>query len=499
MRILYLDVDTLRSDHVGCYGYHRNTTPAIDSIAREGVRFTKVYLSDAPCLPSRTALFSGRLGIHTGVVDHGGIASEPFLEGPKRSFASVLSRTCWMKRLREAGYSTTTISPFAERHSAWWFCAGFNEIINSGKLGMETADDVEPHITDWLKRNASRDHWFLHLNLWDPHNPYRTPEKFGNPFANDPTPEWLTEEIRSRHWNEAGPECAREAVDFQQVSKQVGLEKNSWRAFPRQPISIDSMKEVRRMFDGYDCGIRYADNLIAKVVAMLKQQGVYEETAIVVSSDHGETLGELNIYGCHMTADEATCHIPLIIRWPGVTDHLANKAFTGLHLHIDAAATITELAGATVPDNWDGKSFAAQLRKGVDEGREFTVSSHMAGACQRAVRFDDYLCIRSYHDGYHLFPDRMLFNIKEDPHMQVDLAPTRPELVAQAMKLLDEWQAEALRTATHAQDPLWTVMQAGGPEHTRGYLPGYLKYLRATGRAEWAEKLERKFPREASA
>jgi hypothetical protein len=80
--------------------------------------------------------------------------------------------------------------------------------------------------------------------------------------------------------------------------------------------------------------------------------------------------------------------------------------------------------------------------------------------------------------------------------MQVDLAPSQPALVAQAMQLLDQWQAEALRTASHGQDPLWTVMQAGGPEHTRGYLSGYLKRLRATGRAAWAEKLERKFPRE---
>ena len=100
MRILYLDVDTLGLDHLGCYGYHRDTSPTIDAIAREGVRFRNVYVSDAPCLPSRSALFSGRFGIHTGVVDHCGVAAGPFREGPGRKFGPQLGRTCWLKRLR---------------------------------------------------------------------------------------------------------------------------------------------------------------------------------------------------------------------------------------------------------------------------------------------------------------------------------------------------------------------------------------------------------------
>ena len=496
MRILYIDIDTVRVDHLGCYGYHRNTSPSVDAVAREGVRFNNVYLSDAPCLPSRTALFSGRAGIHTGVVDHGGIASEPFIEGPQRIFNSTLARTCWMTRLREKGFSTTSISPFAERHAAWWFCAGFNEIINSGQRGMEIADEVEPLIMNWLGRNGPRDQWFLHLNVWDAHTPYRTPPEFGEPFANDPLPAWLTEQVRQQHWDSAGPESAQEPYDFQMISRLTGKAANPWGIYPRQPLSIGSMDDVRKMFDGYDTGILYADRLIGKVIDLLKKQGVYEETAIIIASDHGENLGELNIYAAHMTADEATCHIPLIIRWPGVTDGLKNRAFDALHLHLDFAATVAELAGGTVPDNWDGLSFAASLRQGRDEGRDFLVTSHMAGSCQRSVRFGDYLCIRSYHDGYHFLPDRMLFDIKKDPHMQHDLAPKRPEVIDQAMKLLDDWTADALRHASHGQDPLWTVMRAGGSEHTRGHLRSYTKHLRATNRARLADELERKFPHE---
>ena len=74
MRIVFFDLDTLRPDHLGCYGYFRNTSPNIDSIAREGVRFDRYYCSDAPCLPSRSALQSGLFGIHNGAVGHGGTA-----------------------------------------------------------------------------------------------------------------------------------------------------------------------------------------------------------------------------------------------------------------------------------------------------------------------------------------------------------------------------------------------------------------------------------------
>ena len=66
MRILFIDIDTLRPDHMGCYGYSRNTTPNMDQVCREGIRFDQYYCSDAPCLPSRAALISGQFGIHNG-------------------------------------------------------------------------------------------------------------------------------------------------------------------------------------------------------------------------------------------------------------------------------------------------------------------------------------------------------------------------------------------------------------------------------------------------
>jgi len=98
MRILYFDIDSQRADHLGCYGYHRPTSPNIDRIAADGVRFDNYYVSDSPCLPSRTALFSGRFGIHNGVINHGGVAADPFIEGSPR-FTTPVS-AAWNARMR---------------------------------------------------------------------------------------------------------------------------------------------------------------------------------------------------------------------------------------------------------------------------------------------------------------------------------------------------------------------------------------------------------------
>lgn len=490
MRILYFDIDSLRPDHLGCYGYHRATSPNIDRIAAEGVRFEHCHVPDAPCLPSRTALFSGRFGIHTGVINHGGVAADMFNEGPGRRFRSTLGSTSWMHGLRRAGLKTATVSPFGERHSAWHWYANFNEIYNTGKGGQERADEIAPVAIDWIRRNGREENWFLHVNFWDPHTPYRTPDAFGDPFAETPLPAWLTEEVRQQHWRGCGPHSAREVRGYDVRPMPA------WAAYTRQPMAIDAMTEVRRMFDGYDTGVRYADEHLAQVLNALADQGVLDETVIVISADHGENLGELNIYGDHQTADLITTHVPLIIRWPGASSQGGGRVDTALHYQADFAATLIEMLGGTVPGNWDGASFATAFREGRQDGRDYLVVSQGAWSCQRSVRFEDWMCIRSYHDGHHGFPEHMLFDVRNDPHEQRNLAPERPEVVARAMSLLDDWHGRMMRTATQGQDPMWTVMQEGGPEHTRGQLPRYLERLRETGRGEWAERLAVAHPRE---
>ena len=158
---------------------------------------------------------------------------------------------------------------------------------------------------------------------------------------------------------------------------------------------------------------------------------------------------------------------------------------------------MVELLGGKVPANWDGSSFADSMKENHQAGRDYLVLSQGAWSCQRSVRFEDSLCIRSYHDGYHAFPDVMLFDVREDPHEQHDLASATPQAVTRAMAMLEEWHATMMRTSTIGYDPMWAVMGEGGAFHTRGHLPAYLKRLRETGRTQWADKLKAQHPSDA--
>ena len=177
MRILFLDIDTLRPDHMGCYGYSRNTTPNMDQVCAEGIRFDNYYCSDAPCLPSRAALVSGMFGIRNGAVGHGGTAGDRRLTGPTRDFTDVVDENCFHNIFRRAGMHTASVSTFAERHSSWWFNAGFNECYNVGGRGGESGEKVLPVALDWLDRNGEKDNWFLHVHFWDPSHSVSRPSR----------------------------------------------------------------------------------------------------------------------------------------------------------------------------------------------------------------------------------------------------------------------------------------------------------------------------------
>ncbi len=487
MRFLMLDLDTLRADHLGCYGYHRDTSPNIDRIAAEGLRFENYYVTDAPCLPARSALTTGQFGIHNGVVNHGGTTADPMPEGPGRDFKQGLQSDGFFGTLRRAGLYTVSISPFGERHSAWQFYAGLNEMHNpAGRSGNERADEIEPTVLDWLDRNGARDNWFLHVNLWDSHTPYRAPEAYGNPFDGEPAPDWLTQEKIDRHREGFGTHSAADVLTY--------TNPRAWERFPRLPRDIRTVEDFTRWIDGYDTGIRYADDAIGRILDRLETLGVLDDTVILVTSDHGENQGELNIYGDHHTADQITSRVPMIVRWPGVTQ--AGTADRGLHYQIDLLATLAEMLGVEPSDRWDGTSYAAALAEPNAEGsgREFLVLSQMAWSCQRSIRWDNdegsWVLIRTYHAGLKDFPDVMLFDVAADPHEETDLAEQCPEVVAAGMALLEQWHAEQMACSPSPVDPLQTVLREGGPYHTRDHLKRYCEHLRATGRAHHAVRLE---------
>ena len=123
------------------------------------------------------------------------------------------------------------------------------------------------------------------------------------------------------------------------------------------------------------------------------------------------------------------------------------------------------------------------------------VTSQGAWACQRGVRFrsggQNYLFLRTYHDGFKELEPLMLFNLDDDLYLQQDLAAEEPGVVAEAQSLLESWATEQMLTSETDVDPLMTVLREGGPFYTRGYLPRYIERLKRTGREDHAVRLAR--------
>jgi arylsulfatase A-like enzyme len=468
VRILYVDCDTLRPDHLGCYGYHRPTSPTVDALAAESTVFDRVHASDVPCLPSRSALFSGQMGIRTGVVGHAG----KYARGryPGDGHVTDPERYPLAMALSKAGYLTSTFTTFHQRHLAWRFCAGWDEVHRfASTIGDEVATELEGPAIEWLTRNGQREDWFLHLHFWDPHVPYNTPLEFGNPMEGYAPPEFPSAEELAEQQGSYGPMGAADLIN------------DYHRPHPRMPKALRNRDDYRMLIDGYDVGIRYFDDTLGRIVDTLSALGILDDTVIILSSDHGENQGELNLYTSHSTADAITTRIPLVVRWPGVTTGTRSDA---LLYGLDLAPTLLDLLDIPVPSGWDGLSFAPAVRGEAMAGREELVFGHGAWFVQRAVLRDDWLYIRTLHKALDPMPDELLFDLRNDPRERHNLVASEPARRDALRGRLGAWWDEY---GGPDADPLVSMAAEGGAYYPRIFKDGYLKVLRESGR-DWAAK-----------
>jgi choline-sulfatase len=480
MRILYVDIDSLRPDHLGCYGYGRPTSPVIDEVAAGGVRFSGYHATDSPCVPSRAALMSVRPGIMSGVVAH-----ENTLEGSTMRYGKQEQNggsPMFMHHLAAAGYETVSFSSFANRHLMGWFHFGFRQFnLSSLKNGNENADEVNARALPWFREHASEDDWFVHLNYWDPHTMYTEPPGYAEEMFRHPAPEWPDERTIREQQSLTGVRTPR-------TLWTPGESPDGYRSpVPTMPDAITSRRDFEHLMNGYDGAIRYADEHLGHVLEELDRQGVLDETAILISADHGEAFGELGQYMEHGSASPAVNRVPLIARWPGLTDGAAGVERSELLYNLDLAPTVSEALGLDVPSGWQGRSFLPLLGGGeLEEPRAEIYLSHGLHTRQRAVHGGRFLYVRTYHPGLYLYPPRMLFDLHEDPHQTNDLAGEMPERVREMDVALTEWERRCVER-TGLPDAM-RVIQEQAPSML-GTLDGYLERLRADGREDDAEHL----------
>jgi arylsulfatase A-like enzyme len=269
--IVVITIDTLRADHLGCYGYFRNTSPTIDALAAESVLFTRAMTTMATTLPAHLSLWTSRMPLDIGVTKNGWkVFEREETESQIRLFAEML---------KDLGYTTAAFVSANPVKSYTGIDAGFDTFIQprtgAGKK-RERADRTNRAVLEWLDSQPAEP-FFLWVHFFDPHRPYSPPAPFDTAFA--------------------------DSADLQSF-----LESRPAIVKDRNPAVINS----HNMYDGE---ILFVDSEIEKLLQSLKDKQLFDDLALVLASDHGEALGEHGRFG-HGEIHNEQLHVPLMIKYP---------------------------------------------------------------------------------------------------------------------------------------------------------------------------------------
>ena len=452
MRVLFIDIDSLRADHVGGYGYEGPTTPNIDDLLDDAVAFERGYVANSPCMPSRAALTSGRFGIANGVETHGMQSQRIDRPENRTDWAGSWTenepnRPWWTlpELFFQNRIPTIGVSSFP-RHPAPWFYHVWHTFrqpqepdeemtVEWGHVSFQTprAETVTDIAIEELE-SVDGDSFFLYAQYWDPHAPYNRSEDEIDRFRDTPLPPYPTEEQLADHreW------------DTLRGATQEGIETRG---------------DLNEMLSAYDAEIRYTDRHVGRLLEYLKSTGQYDETLIVLSGDHGEEFGEHGLYREHWSTHDGTQRVPMIVK-PPADSEMEQGTREHLITNVDFAPTIADYLGESPPERWQGTSLRPVIESSDADGRDAIVFDHGLYTAQRAIRTPEWKLVRTYHPGMWdgVLPEYQLYEMNEDPWEQDDLAADRPDLVDSLEEEMILW---AERHRTGSVDPLRRVAERG--------------------------------------
>lgn len=288
--VVIVSLDAVRADHLSCYGHTRETTPVIDALAREGVRFERALSPSNWSMTSYGTLFTGlhppahRAGLFQRAAGGPTDAQEVRHYKDLNPGASTLA-----ERLRQGGWATAGFHSNLFLEPWYGFDRGFDTWVRyhgGAQVGVDLA-------IDWVEKRAGAP-IFLFLHLMDAHFPYDSPEAFRARFeAEDPLSDELVKQLLRAN-----------AAD---------LREETWARLHDLHPSL--RENVERL---YDASIAYADEQIGRLVDVLRAQGRLDRTIFVVHSDHGEGFWEHGEFRHGRSFHDEVVHVPLILRAPGI-------------------------------------------------------------------------------------------------------------------------------------------------------------------------------------
>ncbi|MBN2048084.1 MAG: sulfatase [Anaerolineaceae bacterium] len=403
--ILLVGIDSLRADHMSCYGYERLTTPYIDKFAKDATLFENYFCPNIPTTSGYSCMLTGMDVMSTQVVAlrH---------QGPMRSEVSTLAEI-----LKKNGYETTCVGFSGNPASR-----GFDNYIDYSSWGnweerpSLKAGNINEVAIPELDRLIDGDKpFFLFLRHMDPHSPYLPPAPYDGLFY---------------HGDMCDP--ANDSMEPVMNFKPFCDYFANW-----MPPGITDKDYVIAQYDG---AIAYMDASIEKIFRVLEDRGITEETIVIINSDHGETLYDNDCYFDHHGMYDQNLHIPLIIRYPGKVP--AGKRISGYGTHPDLVPTLMELTGIDTGINFDGKSLIPMMSGEVKSHHPEFYITECTWMRKHGWRTPEWKLIVALEPDFHFKPEVELYNLIEDPDEYNNLAEERPEVVAALRERMEAWIAK---------------------------------------------------------
>ena len=422
--VLLIVVDALRWDHVGVYNEAINLTPNIDSLAEDSVVFDRCFANASTTDPSMTTIMTGQYPLRHGILNHG----QEVTQGELSSVAAVES----LPMILQESHHT-----FAVSHKQRWHERGVDSYIhpqaNSDRDGSECRNDLLENTrtdgtstfplsytpaealttltTEVVQQRAEED-WFGYVHFMDTHIPYR--------------PDYRLDE--QRYTLDAFPNIAMETV-------VETLDGTHWGEYLEQlPDHIATTHDVIRT---YQNGVHVVDSAIGALIHQLRELEIYEDTAIILTADHGESLTEHDIFFDHHGLYDVSLRVPLIIDAPGCSGR-----YDEFVQHFDIAPTVLDL----LEKDYDSQQFDGVSLIGTKPKREFVVAEESFVNRNSCIRTAEHKYIKSRESdrscrycGFEHGEPRQLFSTREDREELENIATEEPDLVDELDAALEHW------------------------------------------------------------
>jgi len=413
--ILFIGIDSCRATRMSLCGYERLTTPHIDRMAGGGVKFINCFSPSIPTPPGYSALLTGRDCFGTGIVT-------------LRNVPELPKGITLQEVLADNGYNCSCIG-----FDDGAYTHGFHNYINYSSWGPDR-DDGKSHKAEnmndvalpEMKRLAADDKpFFLFLRHMDPHAPYLPPEPFSKMFYQ-------------------GDECDPENHSLDKL-----YDFKPFRDFHITwfPVGCTDAEYVKAQYDG---AIAYMDSCIQQLFTALSDLGIEDETLIVLTSDHGETLDEHDCYFDHHGLYEGTLRVPLVFKYPGTVPE--GRVFDGYVQQKDVMPTVLELIGIETGLTFDGRSLVPFWKGGKREPEPEFYLTEATWMRKHGWRTPEWKLIAALEPDFHYKPAVELYNLIKDPLELKNVAETEPDVVQMLMKRMKE-HIEKRKIAWNTENP----------------------------------------------